>query len=104
MSLEHATRALRARSVDLLREEIARAVAAYDGRDDRDLMVALAPLHDCARRIGADPVALFDEVAAGADPRLAVLLSHFGRREDITPETFGFAVIAQADGQAYVWT
>ncbi len=53
-SLDLATRALRTRSEDVLREALASLAAAYDGRDDRELMVALAPRHGCARRIGAD--------------------------------------------------
>lgn len=104
MSLDVATRALRTRSAELLREEVGRTVAAYDGRDDRDLMVSLAPLHDCARRIGLDPVTLFEEAATGAAPDVAVLLRHFGRRTDITPEAFGFALVAVAEGPAYAWT
>jgi hypothetical protein len=103
VSLDVATRALQTRSGELLRGELHRAVAAYDGRDDRDLMVSLAPLHDCARRIGLDAVALFDEAAASATPEVAVLLQHFARRADITPEAFGFALVGTADGRTYVW-
>ena len=104
MSLDIVTRALRTRDPALLRDELGRTVGTYDGLDDRDLMLALAPMHDCARRIGVDPVALFDEVAASAAPDLAVLLRHFGRRTDITAQAFGFAVVRGADGPAYAWT
>jgi hypothetical protein len=46
--------------------------------DARELLVALAPFHDCARRLGPD-------VAS----------------DDVTPQAFGFAVHAGQDGPQY---
>ena len=40
--------------------------------DASELPRALAPYHDCARRLGLDPVAVFDQVAeAGPRPSYA---------------------------------
>ena len=39
-------------------------------KDDRDLMMALAPHHDCARRLGAEVHALFRRAAAAGPASL----------------------------------
>jgi hypothetical protein len=49
-------------------------------KDDRDLMMALAPHHDCARRLGAE---------------------EFGRRRDVSPRAFGFCVEETPEGLRY---
>jgi len=69
--------------------------------DSRDLMVALAPLHDCARRLGLDPVTVFDAAADGAPPEIAELAREFGRRTDITAHSFAFMVEDTDDGPEY---
>jgi hypothetical protein len=100
---EAATQALRARSSAPLTDGLAELLARVDAErvDDRDVMLALAPLHDCARRLGLDPVAVFDAAAAHAPARLAPVVRVFGRRTDITPDAFGFAVVATAKGPMY---
>jgi hypothetical protein len=70
----------------------------------RDMMRVLAPYHDCAWRLGADPARVFDTVASGAPASLRDMVRVFGRRDDITPESFGFAVVETADGPEYVQT
>ena len=69
--------------------------------DYRDMMMVLAPVHHCARRLGIDVVALFDEAAGSAPPELADTVRHFGRRGDITPGAFGFGVEDTAEGPRY---
>jgi len=66
-------------------------------------MVGLAPFHDCVRRLGADPAIMFDEAARGLVPELAEIARTFGRRSDVTPRAFGYAVEVQADGPMYRW-
>jgi len=74
-------------------------------RDDyRGLMITLAPYHDCARRLGVDPRELFDTVAAGAPPTLSDLVRAFGRRTEVRPDSFGFAVVETSDGPEYIST
>jgi len=72
-----ATDALRSRSPEKLEASIRDLLSGLDNaglrEDSRDLMVALAPLHDCARRIGLDPAAVFDAAAEGASPETAQL-------------------------------
>ena len=70
-------------------------------KDDRDLMMALAPYHDCARRLGADVPALFGRAAAAGPASLRGLVEGFGRRTDVTPEAFGFRVEETPEGPRY---
>jgi hypothetical protein len=69
--------------------------------DSRDLMVALAPLHDCARRLGLDPAPVFDAAAEGASPEMAELAREFGRRTDISGDSFAFMVEDTDEGPEY---
>ena len=102
------TQALRMASRELLRAELLKALVHYDreakrlGRDDRDVMLDLAPYHDCARRLGLDPAAFFEEVADAGPPRFRDLVRGFGRREDITPAAFGYRLVETSDGPSYV--
>lgn len=101
------TRALRSRSPELLRSGLSRLVV--EGRaqwlaDSRDLLVALAPYHDCARRLGLDPALELAAIAAGAPEELRDLIRRFGRRDDVTSEAFGFTVVKGAGGPRYEWT
>jgi hypothetical protein len=89
------TKALQSGSAKTLRESLLKAVnTGIDEwvKDYRDLMMALAPYHDCARRLGQDPQILFEEVAASCPPEVAEVVWRFGCRTDITPEGFGFFV------------
>jgi hypothetical protein len=72
-------------------------------KDDRDLMMALAPHHDCARRLGADVAALFRRAAAAAPASLRELVEEFGRRSDVSREAFGFCVEQTPEGLRYRW-
>lgn len=73
-------------------------------QDPRELMLTLAPYHHCARRLGEDPGELFDTVASGAPPTLRDAVRTFGRRDDIEPESFGFAIVETAEGPEYLRT
>ncbi|HEX6652292.1 MAG TPA: hypothetical protein VF072_06080 [Thermoleophilaceae bacterium] len=70
-------------------------------KDDRDLMMALAPHHDCARRLGADVPALFRRAAAAGPAGLREGVEEFGRRTDVTPQAFGFRVEETPEGPHY---
>jgi hypothetical protein len=100
-----ATEALRSGSPETLEASIRQLLTAPENaqlrEDDRDLMVALAPLHDCARRLGADPAAVFDAAAEGAPPEMAQLAREFGRRTDISEQSFSFMVEDTEDGPEY---
>jgi hypothetical protein len=100
------TEALRLQSPDALRAGLLRLL--IDGEHDwlkdwRDLMVAMAPYHDCATRLGLDPAAFFDDVAREAPQALADTVRTFGQRTDITPSAFGFTLTTSQDGMAYEW-
>jgi hypothetical protein len=69
--------------------------------DVRDVLVALAPYHDCARRLGADPVEVFDLAAAGAPDAARELAMTFARRDDVTLEAFGWVLTDLPDGPCY---
>lgn len=100
-----ATDALRSRSPEKLEASIRDLLSGPDNaglrEDSRDLMVALAPLHDCARRLGLDPAAVFDAGAEGASAETAQLAREFGRRTDVSGHSFAFMVEDTDDGPEY---
>jgi hypothetical protein len=100
-----ATEALRSGSPDRLEASIRDLLTdpeyAQLREDSRDLMVALAPLHDCARRLGLDPVTIFDAAADGASAEIATLAREFGRRTDISEHSFAFMVEDTDEGAEY---
>ena len=95
------TAALRTGSPEMLRRALLSQVHALAFADDRDVMMILAPYHHCARRLGVDPRALFDDVATGMAPDAAELLREFGARRDVRPRSFGFTLDKDADGPFY---
>ena len=100
------TEALRLRSADVLRHGLLRLLVTGEEewlRDWRDLLVAIAPYHDCATRIGLDPGRFFAEVSREAPPTLAETVRTFGQRTDITPTAFGYTLTTLPEGPAYEW-
>ena len=69
--------------------------------DTHDLLVALAPYYDCARRLGIDPQALFGQVAEAGPPELLDAVRDFGRRDDVTLAAYGWTVVETPDGPSY---
>ena len=108
---EEETRAARERSPELLRAAIVRRVvegADEWRKDERDFMVALAPLRHCAGVIGADAAALFADAAREAPYDLRDTIEAMGRRLDVTPAAFGFVFDETTEGPRYgfesMWT
>ena len=98
------TRVLRAGSAGVLTSDLLDLLTEHEEHwvaDYRDLMATLAPYHDCARRLGVIPADVFDVVASGAPTKLRDIVRTFGRRTDIGPDNFGFAVVDGADGPEY---
>ena len=95
-----ATLALRERSAARLRSGLlAEALTGTIAIDPRDFMIGAALYHHCAARLGVDPAALFDAVAAAcAEPFDAEVVRDFGRRADVTPAAFGWREVATASG------
>jgi len=100
--LEVCTRALRLSWLPILSEGLVAYLRSCEPvQDARDVMVGLAPFHDCVRRLGANPGIVFAEAASSVGPELAEIARTFGRRSDVTPRAFGYAVEVQADGPTY---
>jgi hypothetical protein len=102
-----ATDALRRGSPDALKAGLLRLLD--DGelqwlQDRRDLLVAMAPYYDCARRLELDPAAFFAAVADEAPTPLADIVRSFGERLDVTPAAFGFRLVMSPEGATYEWT
>jgi hypothetical protein len=100
------TEALRLQSADVLRDGLLRLLVTGEEhwlKDWRDLLLAMAPYHDCATRIGLDPARFFDELSREAPPTLAGTVRTFGQRRDITPSAFGFTVTTLREGLTYEW-
>ena len=99
-----ASRALRTGSTEHLRSDLVDVLVEGEEewrKDSRDLMMALAPFHDCARRLKADPAALFESAAAEGPESLREVVTAFGARTDVNPATFAFEVTQTADGPDY---
>jgi hypothetical protein len=97
-----ATRSLRAEWKDLLRTGIVDYVLASSPVSDwRDVLLGLAPLHDCALRLGADPAVVFADAADDLPADVAELARTFGKRSDVTSRAFGFEVVNEPDGPIY---
>ena len=64
-------------------------------------MLSLAPFHDCARRLRLDVRQVFDDAADAVGGEAGEVARGFGRRSDITPDTFMFVVESQSDGPRY---
>jgi hypothetical protein len=102
--LEALNHALRKRSGDLLLHGLVDLLIDGESdwvKDERDLMVALAPFHDCARRIGLDPAAVFAQAAARGPAEIAGAVRTFGARPEVTLAAFGYIVRDTPDGPAY---
>jgi hypothetical protein len=95
--------ALRRDSADELTAALALLVRLLrrEGYDDRDAMTCLTPIHDCARRLGVEPAALFDEAAAAAPSDLADVLRAFGSRDEVTLAAFGWVLREDSNGPWY---
>lgn len=101
------TQALRHNSPGALRDGLLAMLRDGELRwlqDRRDLLVAMAPYHDCARRLELDPATFFASVATDAPMPLADIVRMFGERSDVTPATFGFRLVMTPDGATYEWT
>jgi hypothetical protein len=70
-------------------------------KDDRDLMVALAPFHDCARRLGIDVEEMFARVAERGPTSLVATVRSFGARQDVYPSSFGYRIAETREGPEY---
>ena len=106
MSLDEVTRLLRTGDPGLVEADLVDLLVSGEEewlKDERDLMMALAPHHDCARRLGADVPALFGRAAAAGPPSLRATVEEFGRRTDVWPQAFGFRVEETPDGPRYEW-
>jgi hypothetical protein len=105
---ESLTLALREGSAEHLREGLVRLLPKQGAEDEvhdwRDLIMDLAPYHDCARRLGLDPHVLFEWVARKVPAEVAVTVRALGKRDVVEPEEFGFALVDDADGPRYYWT
>lgn len=98
------TTALRRRSPELLLADLTRRMVVEEaevGLDFRDVLVGFAVYFDCARRLGVDPVALFDTAARGRSPALRALAGTFARRGDVTLDAFGWRLESRPDGPCY---
>src|ERR687896_1301419 len=83
VSLEGVTQLLRRGDAGLVEAHLVELLVTGEEewlKDDRDLMAALAPHHDCARRLGADVAALFRRAAAAGPASMRALVEEFGRR------------------------
>ena len=99
--------ALREASPEHLRDGLVRVLGRQgdeDVADWRDLVMDLAPYHDCARRIGLDPRVLFEWIARRLPADVAGTVRQLGKRREVKGEEFGFALVEEPEGPRYYWT
>jgi hypothetical protein len=104
--IRQTTVALRRRSIDALTDALwATVLGAASEPEGRDLMVGLALPHVVAREVGANPAALFAEIADRVpDTPVAQILAQFGPRRDVDLPSFGWAQVETSDGPDFVPT
>ena len=97
-----ATLATRRGAAELLRLGlIGSVIANYSIPDKRNVDVALAVFHHCARKLELNPPEVFDEAAQYASEAMAERLRAFGRRTDVTLRQFGWREIRSEEGVRY---
>lgn len=102
--LDAPTRALRARSPDILLGALVVDIVIHEDfyfQDWRDLLGAMAPYHHCAAALGLDTRAFFEEAAAAGPSSLAEYVRNFGHRGDITESAWSFDLVQEPEGPAY---
>jgi hypothetical protein len=77
------------------------AIANYTIPNNRNLAVSLAVYHHCARKLGMNPVDLFEDAAQFASDEFALILLQFGRQPDVTLRKYGWREIKTPDGVVY---
>ena len=80
---------------------VGNVIANYEIPDKRNVDVALAVFHHCARRLELNPTDVFDEAAHYAGEIMAERLRAFGRRLDVTLRQFGWREIRGEEGVRY---
>jgi len=96
--------ALRTQSAELLGVDLNRYMVASEldvESDWRDVLVGLAPFYDCARRLGIDPVKLFERASKDLNEKTRELTRAFAGRSDITLDAFGWTLESTAEGPCY---
>lgn len=102
---EHpATDALRARSPELLVSGLVETLTEGERDGQRTFATCSSRsrhFHDCARRLGLDAADVFRQAAELGPPELRETVIEFGRRTDISPAAFAFAVEDAPGGPRY---
>lgn len=96
--------ALRERSTDRLARAFVRHVAVELSRshwDQRDEMLSLAVFFDCARRLDADPAALFGPLVPPTPVWLRETFDAFAARTPGSVTAFGWSLLETSDGPEY---
>jgi len=97
-----AAAALRSGSRDDLVAGLRTTLTGHVGfRDERDVMLDLAPFFDAGVRLGANPADVFAEASAGLPADVANLAGRFGGREGVTLAAFGWRLVDTPEGATY---
>lgn len=85
----------------LLSGLVGAAIANYVVPARRNVDVALAVYHHCARKLGVNTVDLFEEAAGYAGEEIAGHLAAFGRRSDVHLKSYGWRELRTPEGVQY---
>ena len=100
-----ATLSVRRRAPEkLLSGLVGDVIANYTIPDRRNVSLGLAVYYHCARKLGLNPIDVFDEAAGYTSPPLANLLMEFGRRTDVNLRSFGWRELVTPEGVRYTFS
>lgn len=85
----------------LLSGLVGAAIANYEIPEKRNVEVALAIFHHCARRLELDPAEIFDRAADFASGEIGQRMRAFGRRMDVTLQQYGWREFTTPKGVRY---
>lgn len=85
----------------LLNGLVGAAIANYTIPVQRRVEVALAVYHHVARRLGLNPIDVFEDAAVYAGETIAPIMLAFGRRDDVTLSSFGWRELQTPQGVKY---
>jgi hypothetical protein len=80
---------------------VGNVIANFQIPPNRNLDSAFVVYYHCARKLGIDPVTLFDEAAEYATDDLAAFMKTFSRRKDVTLKQFGWREVKTQEGVRY---
>jgi hypothetical protein len=98
------TGALRAGSREILVADLAAYMVASEPNVDvdyRDVLTGFPPFLDCSRRLGVDPIDVFEVASAGRSAGMVELAMNFAHRTDVVLKEWSWRLDDLPEGPCY---